>query len=98
MFAASLVYNITIMHASRYTMSSAQCMLQVTADELLSNLRAQSRGVMAPTSQYKGVCQHQKGKWEARITLPHGKQYVSHAGTCLPPAFIPISTMLRCIV
>ena len=66
-------------------MSSAQCVLQVTADELLSNLRAQSRGVMAPTSQYKGVCQHQKGKWEARITLPHGKRYDHKAWTCRAP-------------
>lgn len=41
----------------------------------MQSLREQSRNFQRQSSQYKGVTRHQKGKWEARISLSEGKKY-----------------------
>ncbi|CAL8466784.1 g6320 [Coccomyxa elongata] len=47
----------------------------VTEEEVVQNLRRQSKGYQKTSSQYRGVTRHQKGKWEARIGQMVGKKY-----------------------
>lgn len=49
--------------------------MQVTKEEVVKNLRQQSKGYQKTSSQYRGVTRHQKGKWEARIGQMIGKKY-----------------------
>ena len=48
---------------------------QVTKEEVVQNLRRQSKGYQKTSSQFRGVTRHQKGKWEARIGQMVGKKY-----------------------
>ena len=48
---------------------------QVTKEEVVQNLRRQSKGYQKTSSQFRGVTRHQKGKWEARIGQMIGKKY-----------------------
>ncbi|KAK9916825.1 hypothetical protein WJX75_007474 [Coccomyxa subellipsoidea] len=47
----------------------------VTKEEVVQNLRRQSKGYQKTSSQFRGVTLHQKGKWEARIGQMVGKKY-----------------------
>ncbi|EIE26480.1 AP2-domain-containing protein [Coccomyxa subellipsoidea C-169] len=47
----------------------------VTKEEVVQNLRRQSKGYQKTSSQFRGVTRHQKGKWEARIGQMVGKKY-----------------------
>jgi hypothetical protein len=58
----------------------------VTKEEVVQNLRRQSKGYQRTSSQFRGVTRHQKGKWEARIGQMVGKKY-----KCARPAHIPSS-------
>lgn len=49
--------------------------LQISKEEVIQNLRRQSRGHQQNSSQYRGVTLHQKGKWEARIGTLVGRKY-----------------------
>lgn len=49
--------------------------MQVTKEELVANLRLQSRSFQRQSSKFRGVTRHQKGKWEARVGLTDGKKY-----------------------
>ena len=49
--------------------------MQITKEEVIQNLRRQSRGHQQNSSQYRGVTLHQKGKWEARIGTLIGRKY-----------------------
>jgi hypothetical protein len=50
-------------------------MPEVTKEEVVQNLRRQSKGYQKTSSQFRGVTLHQKGKWEARIGQMVGKKY-----------------------
>ena len=47
----------------------------MTKEEVVMNLRRQSKGFRKTSSQYRGVTLHQKGKWEARIGQLVGRKY-----------------------
>ncbi len=65
---------------------------QVTKEEVVHNLRRQSKGYQKTSSQFRGVTRHQKGKWEARIGQMIGKKY-----KCAPPpATQPQKLVLPC--
>lgn len=49
--------------------------MQLTKDEVVQNLRRQSKGNHQNSSLYRGVTLHQKGKWEARIGTLVGRKY-----------------------
>lgn len=54
---------------------ASELSLQITKEEVIQNLRRQSRGHQQNSSQYRGVTLHQKGKWEARIGTLIGRKY-----------------------
>lgn len=70
---------------------------QVSKQDLVVNLRLQSRSFQRQSSHFLGVTRHQKGKWEARIGLPesHGKKYqyaaVPWAAAFNRPCYLPPS-------
>ena len=49
--------------------------MQLSKEEVVLNLRKQSKGNQQNSSQYRGVTLHQKGKWEARIGALVGRKY-----------------------
>lgn len=57
---------------------------QVTEEEVVQNLRRQSKGYQKTSSQYRGVTRHQKGKWEARIGQMVGKKYKCEHASSAP--------------